>query len=81
MASKQMVRARAPHIRATIDMPYPYRDLMDNHHRYTISEWRWILEYSPIILAPYVKISRRYAALSQQEPSVCHKPRKRLSFL
>ena len=54
-ASKQMVRARAAHIMATIDMPYPYRDLIANHQRYTISEWRWFLEYSPVILAPYLK--------------------------
>ena len=48
------MRARAKHIRATIDFPYPYRDLIENHHRYTISEWRWFLENSPVILAPYV---------------------------
>ena len=25
-----------------------------HHKRYTISEWRWFLEHSPVILAPYV---------------------------
>ena len=52
--SKQILKARAAHIRATIDMPYPYRDLIAHHRQYTISEWRWFLEYSPVILAPYV---------------------------
>ena len=47
------MKARTGHIMATIDMPYPPRDLISNFRGYTISEWRWFLEYSPLVLAPY----------------------------
>ena len=62
------MKARAAHIMATIDMPYPPRDLVTTFRGYTISEWRWFLEYSPLVLAPYEEQGQKVSCIGPAGP-------------
>ena len=62
------MKARAAHIMPTIDMPYSPRDLVANFKSYTISEWRWFLEYSPVLFEPYIVGGQQVSCIGPAGP-------------